>query len=115
MPKEGNFPSCASDQEKSDVLPSPPKEKCKEKLVRIGSRYFSKDTRTERKFNLGLEEGKAPTGVRFKTLNEVVVDKQCTYKPVNKRLPTYPGEFVTPEDIPLPPVTKSEEEELDLR
>ena len=29
MPKEGNFPSCASDQEKSDVLPSPPKEKSK--------------------------------------------------------------------------------------
>ena len=102
---DGNkLSSCAGRSSEVDKPSSPPPEKNKEKLVRIGSRYFSKDTRTERRFNIGVEVGKAPSGVRFRTLNEIVVDKQHTYKPVNKKLPTYPGEPT------LPPVSEVEEE-----
>ena len=71
----------------------PPKEsKDKNKLVRIGSKYFSKDVETTKRFNFGVEVGKSPSGVRIKSLNEVVSEKHRTFKPVNKRLPTYPGE-----------------------
>ena len=79
---------------------SPPKE---EKLVHIGSRYFSKNTHTERNLNLGVELGKTPSGVHFKTFNGLVVSKERTYKPVNKRLPTFPGE------VPPPPNIQDEE------
>ena len=108
MPVDGNFPSCTGKGQSGDKLPNPPKERSKKKLVRIGSRYISRDTHTERRFNVGVELGKAPSGVRFKTLNEIVVDKQHTYKAVNKKLPTYPGE---PPDAETP---DPEEEELEF-
>ena len=39
-----------------------------------------------------MEVGKTAGGVKFKTLNKLVTTKERTYKPVNKRLPTYLGE-----------------------
>ena len=72
---------------------SPPREsKDKSKLVRIGSRYFSKDVSTTRRFNFVVEVGKSPSGIRVKSLNDVVSEKQREFKPVNKRLPTFPGD-----------------------
>ena len=60
---DGNkISSCVGKPPTVDKPPSPPKEKSKEKLVRISSCYFSKDTRTERKFNIGVEVGKALSG-----------------------------------------------------
>ena len=53
---DGNVPSCTG---KSLGEPKPPKEPNKEKLVRIGSHYFSKDTHTEKKFNIGSEIGRS--------------------------------------------------------
>ena len=84
---DGNLPSCTG---KGGGATGPPKQKSKEK-VRIGSSYFSKDTRTERRFNVGMEVGKAPSGVRFRTLNELVVDKQIPLS-LHTKLPTYPGD-----------------------
>ena len=78
------------------------------KLVRIGSRYFSKDTHTERKLNFGIRVEKAPSGVAFRTQNELVTDKQRVYNPVN-RLPTYPGEEPKTEEVPLPLLPVEEE------
>ena len=66
--------------------PKEPKEP--KKLGRIGSRYFSKDTHTDRKLNFGIRVEKAPGGIAFKTQNELVTDKQRVYNPVNKKLPT---------------------------
>ena len=103
------FSSCVGRSSEVDKPTSPPPEKSKKKLVRIGSKYFSKDTRTERRFNIGVEVGKAPSGVRFKTLNELVVDKQHTYKPVNPTLPTYPGEEKILESVPLSPISEGKE------
>ena len=81
---------------------SPPKEsKSKEKLVRIGSKYFSKDTSLTRRFNFGVEVGKAPTGVRVKSHNEISSEKAHVFKPVNKKLPTFPGDS--------PPLERPEE------
>ena len=77
MPNEGNSLSgCSGRGATTSERKEKKEQKNKEKLVRIGSRYFSKDTRTERRLNIGLEVGKVPSGVRFKTLNEVIVDKQ---------------------------------------
>ena len=86
---EGNKLNCASGESGAPKEPKEPK-----KLVRIGPSYFSKDTHTERKLNFGVRVEKAPGGVVFKSLNEVVVDKQAVYNPVNKKVPTYPGEEV---------------------
>ena len=91
---EGNkVSSCAGgSKEKADRPASPPKEeKNKEELVRIGLRFFSKDTSTTRRLNFGVEVGKSPSGIRFKSLNKVVSEKGRTYKPINKRLPACPG------------------------
>ena len=67
---DGNKLNCARGGADEPRQPKPPKEsKDKEKLVRIGSRYFSKDTHTKRKFNIGFCIEKAPGGVAFKTQN----------------------------------------------
>ena len=97
---EGGFSSCAGRKGQVDRPTSPPKEgKNKEKLVRIGSRFFSKDTSTTKRFNIGVEVGKSPSGVRVKSLNEFVSEKERTYKPVNKRLHACPGsEAVRPSE-----------------
>ena len=88
MPSDGidrNMPSCTGKSGKEKV-PKPAKEpRNREKLVRIGSRYFSKDSHTKRKFNIGFGVEKAPGGVAFKTQNELVTDKQRTYNPVNRK------------------------------
>ena len=87
MPQTGNITSCVRGDNTRPTCP--PKE---EKLVRIGSNYFSKSTHTEREFNLGVEVGKTPGGMRAVSLNvvnELVVNKECTCKPLNKKkLPT---------------------------
>ena len=91
MGLDGNIPSCTSGSTK------PPKEPEEVKnLVRIGSRYFSKDTKVQRKLNLVLRVEKAPGGVAFGTQNELVSEKSCVYNPVNKKLPTFPGEQLSP-------------------
>ena len=75
MGKDGNKSTCMRG-EPSDQPPNPPElppedGKNKEKLVRIGSRYFSKDVTTTRRLNWGFELGKSPSGMRFKSLNEL--------------------------------------------
>ena len=114
---EGNIPSCTGKSNNAPRQEKPPKEpKDQKRLARIGSRYFSKDTKTERRLNFGVRLGKTPTGVEFKTQNELVTEKQRVFNPVNKRLPTFSGEEVKPENVPLPPVTEEgEEEQPDLR
>ena len=70
---DGNVPSCtgkgATSKLKEPKKPREPKDQ--KRLVRIGSRYFSKDTHTERKFNIGLRVEKCPGGIAFKTQNEI--------------------------------------------
>ena len=102
---DGNVPSCTGKSEPKE--PKEPREP--KKLVRIGSRYFSKDTHTYRKLNFGVCVEKTSGGVAFKSSNEVMVDKQTVFNPVNKKLPTYPGEVVRAN----PPLV--EEEKVDLR
>ena len=103
MPAEGidgNVPSCTG-KGGSDTPKPPREEKNKDKLVRIGSGFFSKYTTTTRKFNFGVELGKAPTGVRFKSLNKLSSEKTRVYNPVNPK---------APEDSPLPAITEDEVE-----
>ena len=64
---------------------------------------------TTKRFNFGVELGKSPSGIRVKSLNEVVSEKHRTFKPVHKKLPTYPGE-----ERPLSPVSEVSEETMDL-
>ena len=99
--RDGNKPSCMGGRtEPSDKVykpVSPPREeKDKEKLVRVCSRLYSKDMSTTRRLNFGFEIGKSPSGIRAKSLNEIVSEKDRTYKPVNRKLPTCPGEAVRP-------------------
>ena len=90
----------------SDHPPSPPKPpKDATKLVRVGSKLYSKDTHVERQFNVGLRVEKAPGGIAFRTQNELVSTKERTYK----RLPTYPGEQAK-ETRPPTPIPEKEEE-----
>ena len=111
--KDENKPSCMGGRAsppQGDRPVSPPKEsKDKRKLVRIGSRFFSKDVETTKRFNFGVEVGKSSSGIRVKSLNEVVSERYRTFKPVNKKLPTYPGEQ------PLPTVDEDSEGTTDLR
>ena len=102
MPATGNKLNCmrgsVRDQVDEAQRPvSPPKEqktpKNQQKLVRVGSKLYGKNTHVERKFNIGLRVEKAPGGVAFRTQNEIVVDKQREYKLLEGRLPTYPGEL----------------------
>ena len=98
MPAEGNKPTCmrGNTEDKVDEAQrpvSPPKEsKDKRNLVRIGSRFFSKDVTSTKKFQFGIELGKSPNGIRVKSLNEIVSEKERTLKPVNKKLPACPGD-----------------------
>ena len=109
---EGNIPSCTG---KGKGVPRREKEskqsKDQQKLVRIGSSLYSKDTHTERKLNLCIRVKKAPGEVAFKTQSELVTTKQRTFNPVNKKLPTFSGEGVTPESNPLPPIAEDEKKE----
>ena len=93
--KDGNKPSCmggkSAPEGERPVSPHT-EEKNKEKLVRVGSKLYGKNTHVERKFNIGLRVEKAPGGVAFRTQNEIVVDKQREYKLLGGRLPTCPGE-----------------------
>ena len=111
MGKDGNKPTCVrgepSDQPPNSPEPFPQDGKNKGKLVRIGSRYFSKDVTTTRRLNWGFELGKSPSGVRFKSLNELVSEKEREYKPVNKKLPACPGEAVR-SPTPIPEEEKEE-------
>ena len=99
MGKDGNKPTCMRG-EPSDQPPNPPElppedGNNKEKLVRIGSRYFSKDVTTTRRLNW------TKSGVRFKSLNKLVSEKEQEYKPVNKKLHPCPEEAVRlPTPIP---------------
>ena len=85
---------------------SPPrgskKEWCESKLVCVGSRILSKDTHVSRKFNFGFEVGKSPSGLRFKSLNEVESTKERSYKAVGGKLPTAPGTESLRPPSPIP-------------
>ena len=70
MGKDGNKLGCTRG-EPSDKPSNPPEVlpeegKNKGKLVRIGSRFFSKDVSTTKRFNFGIEVGRSETGVRVK-------------------------------------------------
>ena len=105
MPTDGNkVSSCVGrgahvDEAKRPDTPPPPPKECKDKsnLVRIGSRFFM-----TKRLNFGVEVGKSPSGIRVKSLNEVVSEKHRTFKPVNKKLPTFPGD----DPPPLSPVSE---------
>ena len=104
--RDGNKPSSVGGRTEPkgevDRPVSPPKEsKNKRNLVRIGCRYFSKDVTTTKKFQFGVELGKSPCEIRVKSLNEVVSEKERTFKPVNPKLPACPGEAVRP-PTPVP-------------
>ena len=83
MPAEGNKLGCAKGNpedvaDEAQRRPvSPPKErktpKNQQKLVRVGSKLYGKNTHVKRKFNIGLRVEKAPGGVAFHTQNEIVV------------------------------------------
>ena len=115
MPATGNKPTRMRGNDEGEVSEgqrpvSPPQQESKNKrnLVRIGSRYFSKDVTSTKKFQFGIELGKSPSGIPVKSLNEVVSEKERTFKPVNpKKLPACPGEVVRP---PTPIPEEREEE-----
>ena len=103
--KDGNKPSCmggrAEPNGEVDRPVLPPKEsKDKRNLVRIGSKFYSKDVTSTKRFQFGIELGKSPSGIRVKSLNEVVSEKEHTFKPVNKKLPACPGLETTRPDEP---------------
>ena len=113
---EGNKPTCMRnnvedevEEDQRPISPPPPKEsKDKRNLVRIGSRFFSKDVVCTKKFQFGIELGKSSSGIRVKSLNEIVSEKERTFKPVNpKTLPACPGG----EEVVRPPTPISKERE----
>ena len=81
--KDRNKPSCVGGRTEPngevDRPVSPPKEsKDKGNLVRIGSKFYSKDVTSTKRFQFGIELGKSPSGIRVKSLNEVVSEKERT-------------------------------------
>ena len=118
MPAEGNKLGCAkgnpedvADEAQRRAVSRPKERKTpknQQKLVRVGSKLYGKNTHVERKFNIGLRVEKAPGGVAFHTQNEIVVDKQREYKLLQGRLLACPGS----EEIvrPATPVPEEQEE-----
>ena len=113
MGREGKILSCTRGEEDEDQRPvSPPLKtpKSQQKLIRVGSKLYGRNTHTERKFNIDFRVEKAPGGVAFRTQNELLVDKQQEYKLLEGRLPAYPGEEALRPPTPIP-----EEEEDEAR
>ena len=94
--EDGNKPSCVggkSEPSGGEVNRPPPREsEDNRKLVQIGSRFFSKEVTTRKKFQFGVELGKSPSGIRAKSLSELSSEKERVYKPVNPEFPTCPDE-----------------------
>ena len=114
---EGNKPTCMRGNVKDEVEKGrrpvsptsrePKVPKNQQKLVRVGSKLYGKDTHSTRKFNVGFRVNKTATGLEFQTRNEIESIKERTFKPVNpKKLHACPGEAVRP----LTPLPEEKEE-----